>query len=224
MCFRESSKRTNSTVRLLVTAPIYKGAYVYAKHDLRFGGWRLLPRDEWMVRENTFPAIIGEKQWNQAQFRINTEIKPWISDEMLNDLRRLWKQEGRLNSKLIHQDKTIASVVAYAHRFGSLNAAYTLIGYPLPKDYSYLNSISMSLDLRSSVCEEICHGGRAVHGSAELLPEPGTLLLNGNFTVQVSLRRAWSGPGLRPRWNLLLGKTFTADVQIVGRLNFVRRP
>lgn len=217
-CFRGSSKWTNTTVRLLLTAPIYKGAYAYAKHDLRFGGWRLLPREEWIVRENTFPAIISEKQWSQAQSRIDTEIRPWASDEMLNDLRRLWKREGRLNSKLIHEDKTIASVVAYAHRFGSLNAAYILIGYPLPKDYSYLNSISMSRDLRSSVCEEICRGVRALHGTAEPLPEPGVLLLNSNVTVKISLRKAWSGPGLRPRWNLLLGKKFTADVLIVGRL------
>ena len=59
---------------------------------------------------------------------------------------------------------------------------------------------------------------RALNGTAELLPTPGTFLLNGAVTVQVTLRKAWSAPGLRPRWNLLLGKTPTADVLIVGRL------
>lgn len=217
-CFRGSSKWTNTTVRLLLSAPIYKGAYAYAKRDFRRDGCKLLPRDEWIVRENTFPAMVCEKQWNQAQARIWTEIKPWETDEMLEHLRRLWKRKGRLSSKLINEDKTVPSAVAYFHRFGSLNAAYGLIGYPLPKDYSYLHSINMSRDLRSSVCEEICRGVRSVHGTAELLPEAGTILLNGNIRVQVFLRKAWSAPGLRPRWNLLLGKTFAADVLIVGRL------
>ena len=217
-CFRGTSQWTITTVRLLLTAPIYKGAYVYAKHDLRFGGWKSMPRDQWLVREHTFPAIISEKQWNQAQARVWQEVKPLVNEEMLDDLRRLWKREGRLNSILINEARDLPSAVAYGHRFGSLNAAYRLIGYPLPKDYSYLNSITMSRDLRSSACEAICLGVRALNGTAELLPTPGALLLNGYVTVQMTLRKAWSAPGLRPRWNLLLGKTLGADVLIVGRL------
>ena len=99
------------------------------------------------------------------------------------------------NRKTSTSDFKSVVVTPAGHRFDSLNAAYGLIGYPLPKDYSYLNSINMSRNLRSSVCEEICRGVRSVQGTAELLPEPGTLLLNGNVTVKVSPTQGLVRPG-----------------------------
>ena len=73
---------------------------------------------------------------------------------MLEGLRRVWKREGRLNSQLINAAKDIPSAVAYAKHFGGINGAYKLVGYPLLKDYSYMNAIVMMRRMRDALCND----------------------------------------------------------------------
>jgi hypothetical protein len=137
---------------------------------------------------------------------------------MLESLRALWKRKGRLNSTLINAAKDIPSVVAYSNRFGGINEVYKLIGYPIPRDYSYLEAISMSRGLRVATCDDICERVRTVGGSAETLPQAGMVMLNKNVTVKVCVIKGWVRPKLRTVWKLLLGKQAAADVVIVARL------
>jgi DNA invertase Pin-like site-specific DNA recombinase len=57
-----------------------------------------------------------------------------LSDqEMLDALRLLWQNEGRLSQTLIRRVKSVPSCYDYYRRFGSLSAAYRLIGFvPTP--------------------------------------------------------------------------------------------
>src|SRR5258708_34264530 len=105
---------------------------------------------------------------------------------MVEGLRCLWKRKGELNSKRINAAKDIPSVVAYAKHFGGLNEAYKLIGYPLPKDLSFVHAIRMSRRIREAVCDEISTQGQAVGGSAERMSTQGMLRLNQNGIVKVS--------------------------------------
>jgi hypothetical protein len=78
-------------------------------------------------RSSASPSM-AQKQWIQAGERMKKEIKPLVDAEMLDDLRRLWKRKGRLNSNLINEAKDIPSAVAYRNHFGGVNEAYRLIG------------------------------------------------------------------------------------------------
>jgi len=216
--FRRRSPWTIQTLRDLFLDPIYKGAYAYGKYETRDHSSRRLGWDKWLVREHAFPAIVSDKQWNQARKRIREEIKPLVDSEMLEGLRRLWKRKGHLNSNLINEARDIPSAVAYNHHFGGINQAYKLIGYPLPKDYSYLNAINFARQIGRQVCHEICHGVEALGGTAEKLPARNMLLLNNEVTVHVSICKGWIRPKLAPLWRLLLGREAAADVLIIGRL------
>lgn len=216
--FRGRVPWTIQTLRDLFLDPLYKGAYAYGKYETRDHSSRRLGWDKWLVREHAFPAIVSDKQWNQAKKRIREEIKPLVDSEMLEGLRRLWKRKGHLNSNLINEGRDIPSAVAYYHHFGGINEAYKLIGYSLPKDYSYLNAINFSRQIGRQVCDEICHGVEALGGTAEKLPARNMLLLNREVTVHVSICKGWIRPKLAPLWRLLLGKEPAADVLIVGRL------
>ena len=77
----------------------YKGAFVYGRHDYKGGRYRNQPSDKWLVREHAFPAIISDEQWNQARDRVLGESNPLVDAKMIDDLRRLWQREGRLNCK-----------------------------------------------------------------------------------------------------------------------------
>jgi DNA invertase Pin-like site-specific DNA recombinase len=202
-------------VRLLLTNPVYKGAYPYCKTHLS----RDLPPDKWLIREHSFPAVVSEKQWQQARDRIKEEVKKPVDSEMLEGLRRLWKQKGTLSSSLINAAKNIPSAVAYQKHFGGINEAYKLIGFPIKHNFAFLQAITMARKIREAICEDICSRVRAIGGTAEwILVSPERIVINGNISVKVNVATGhvfWRG---FTRWTLLLGKHFIADIQIWARL------
>jgi hypothetical protein len=217
--FRGRLPWTVQKLRRLFTDPIYKGAYAYCRHDYKFHTFKNLPSEKWLVREHAFRGVISDKQWTQARELIRKETKPLVDSEMLEGLRRLWKRKGRLNSNLINAARDIPSVAAYHNHFGGINEAYKLIGYPLPRDYSFVEAIRMSRRIRRVLCDDICQRVQAICGSAERLPVSGTLLLNHNVTVKIVICKGWVRPKLNTSWTLLLGKQPVADVVIIARLN-----
>lgn len=197
--------------------PVYKGAYAYGKHEARNRA-KTVPREQWLVREHAFPAIISEKQWARARDRVMTEISPLVNSEMLDCLRRLWKRKGRLSTAIIESAKDVPSPIAYRNHFGSLNEAYKLIGHAYNREYSYLHAKAMARKTRDALCDDICELIRAVGGMAKRQPGLGMILVNGNVTVQVSLSSACQWRTGLPVWRLNMGKQPTADILIIGRL------
>lgn len=202
------------SVRELLTRHIYKGAYAYCKHDEHKIA---LPRDRWLIRERAFEGIVLEEQWARANKLVSEEVKPYVDSEMLEDLRRLWKQKGKLNTTIINAATDIPSVPAYKNHFGGLNEAYKLIGYPLVRDHSYRHAVCMSKALRSTICDDICERVRKIGGSADKISGAGMLRLNDTVTVKVAIRKAWVQYG-RIVWTLPIAKHPDADILIIGRL------
>ena len=204
------------TLRCLFTNLIYKGAYPYCKHNHKY---KLLPREQWLVREHAFPAIISDKQWEQANARVQEEIKPLVDSEMLEDLRRLWKREGTLNSTLINSAKDIPSAVAYHNHFGGINEAYKLIGFPVPRDMSFINAITKLREMRNAIADHLCDNIRAVGARAERLVSAGFLSVNQSITIKVTLATGMYWHSRRTSWALLLSKQPPADITVIARLN-----
>ena len=201
-------------LRCLFSNLVYKGAYAYGKHHDKY---RAVPREKWLVRQHAFPAIITDGQWQQAYERVLEETRRPEDGEMLDGLRRVWIRKGKLSSGIINAAKDIPSAVAYAKHFGGVSEAYKLIGYPLPKDLSWVHAVRLTRRINKTLCDEICEGVRKVGGTAELMPTFGMILLNGNVTVKVALRKCWvREEGIV--WVLPLGKRPLADVLVVGRL------
>jgi alkanesulfonate monooxygenase SsuD/methylene tetrahydromethanopterin reductase-like flavin-dependent oxidoreductase (luciferase family) len=50
-------------------------------------------------------------------------------DELLEELRALWTERGKLSASLLEASPRTRPPVTYIRRFGSLPAAYALIGY-----------------------------------------------------------------------------------------------
>jgi Recombinase len=201
-------------LRRLFTNPIYKGAYPYCKTRLS----RDLPPEKWLIREHSFPAIISEKQWNQARERVREEVKRPVDSEMLEGLRRLWKRKGTITSNLINAAKDIPSAPAYSKHFGGLNEAYKLIGFPIKHDCAYVHAINMTRKMREGVYDDICTQIRAAGGTAERTLAPERILINGNITAKVNLTTGHLFCSGHVRWVLLLGKQPLADIQIFARL------
>ena len=200
----------------LLRNPIYKGAYAYP----RTRGKKALREDEWSVREHAFPAIIPDRQWNQARERVREEVRRPVDSEMLEGLRQVWQREGKLNSNLINAAKDLPSPPAYERHFGSLIEAYKLIGYPIKYDRGYIHAIKQTRRLRSKLLDDICAQIRRIGGCVEIV-HPEQLLINRNITARIRLTIGHCRKGLadETRWRLSLGKKPSVDLQIFGRLD-----
>jgi hypothetical protein len=166
---RSGKPWTMARLRRLLSADVYKGAYAYGKYVQR----RLVARDRWSIRHRSFRGIVSEKQWEEANARIREEVKPYVESEMLDALRQLWQRRGRLSEEIINTAKNVPSSVAYQKHFGSLNEAYKLIGYPIPREYSFVRAITimrrMREALRRSLQPNACNWGNG-----------GTMLWSGD--------------------------------------------
>jgi DNA invertase Pin-like site-specific DNA recombinase len=211
---RSGKPWTMSRLRRLLSADVYKGAYAYGKYAQR----RLAPREKWTIRERSFRGIVPEEQWEEANRRIQKETQPYIDSEMLDALRRLWKRKGELNERLINKAKSVPSAVAYQKHFGSLNEAYKVIGYPIPRAYTYVHAITMMRRMRDKLCDEICNQVRTTGATAERRFGPGIIFVNGAVTVQITF--ATGRPRATPdlEWILNLRTAVRTDILVVALL------
>ena len=210
---------TVEKLRQLFTNPVYKGDYAYGKNHISGGLIKDLPREKWLVCERAFPGIISGTQWAQANAQIHEEVKALVDSEMVDALRRLWQREGKLSVNIVNAASDAPSVRAYVNHFGSLNEAYGLIGYPIPRDYSFPHSRSLAKRITDTLCEEICEGVRWLGGTAE--PErhtPGMILLNHSVTVSVKVRIGLRRRRLEMEWRLPLVPPLRADIVVIARL------
>src|SRR5579864_2019508 len=212
---RSGKPWTMTRLRRMLSADVYKGAYAYGKYVQR----RLVARDKWSIRQCSFRAIVSEKQWEAANARIREEVKPYVDAEMLDALRRLWRRRGRLSEQIINTAKNVPSSVAYQKHFGSLNEAYKLIGYPIPREYAFVHAITMMRRMRDTLCDEVCSRIRVIGATAVRCFGPGIILINGAVTVQITF--ATGRPRATPdiEWVLYLNKPLRTDILVVALLS-----
>lgn len=90
---------------------------------------RPTPPSQWK-RIKVAEAIIKPGDYLAAQRKLKELAgHSTTSGEMLAKLKRLLRREGRLSCSLINRDREIPNANAYKARFGSIQAAYALIGY-----------------------------------------------------------------------------------------------
>lgn len=90
---------------------------------------RKRPRDAWARTAAPFAPIISARQFADAQRHIARRIRLQDDDTMIDGLRALLAETGRLSRTLINDDERIPCAQTYQHRFGGLLEAYRRAGY-----------------------------------------------------------------------------------------------
>ena len=130
---RENGKPWNcEVVRTILTHPKYTGCSVWGQSSQKLHGPNVaIPRDKWILRPNTFPAIVDLDTFNQVQKALKryAERLHWSDSDILVKLKALYAKKGRLSEALIDAAKGVPSYSTVQARFGSILRAYELIGY-----------------------------------------------------------------------------------------------
>ena len=209
------------TVHQILTNEKYIGNNVYHRTSCKLKKKHVNnPPDKWIRADGAFESVVEVELFRRAQEIILARSQKLSDEEMLEKLRDLFKQHGRISGILIDETDGLPSSAAFGHRFGSLINAYKLIGYDPGIDFSLIEENrrlrQMRPDLVAAVRQKIMElGGTAITDDTTDL-----LLVNGELRVAIVLCRHTQTAAGASRWLIRLDEGLKPDVTLAVRMDF----
>ena len=208
------------TVHQVLTNEKYIGNNVYHRTSFKLKRKHVVnPPHRWIRAEGVFEGIVEPEIYLQAQEMILARSQKLTDEEMLEKLRAVLRQHGRISGILIDEAEEMPSSSAFSHRFGSLVNAYRLIGYDPGIDFSFIEENrrlrKRHPEIVASVMQQITvPGGLAVWDEAT-----GLVNLNGELRVSVVLCRHTTTEAGSSRWMIRLDVGSKPDITIAVRMD-----
>lgn len=183
---------TAPIVHRILTSEKYIGTAIYNVTTQRMQSVAVAnPESAWIRKRNAYPALIDAGIFQRAQeLRRNREHRI-PTEELLEMLRMVYREGGKLSTEIINNDVRLPSVVTFANRFQTLTKAYELAGVmPSPRGSRYVEKYRRTEAVRKEtflqICECIvCAGGTISPGNCK-----NTIVMNGKFIVRMQVSRA----------------------------------
>jgi hypothetical protein len=154
--YQRGARWTHHTVEEVLTNPKYAGFHVYGRTTSRlYTPTVRLPKSDWLVSPGAFEPLVDYPTFLEAQRILHTRTINKSDEELLQTLKRLLVQEGRLSLRLVKESPDVPSPSTYRHRFGSLRRAYQLIGYGRPDQFGPIDLRRRTQALREELVNEI---------------------------------------------------------------------
>lgn len=144
-------------IRKILTSPKYAGwnCWALTSQTLRTKS-RRNPPDQWVMVSGAYEAIVDQKTFDRAQRVIRQRMNYKSNEQVLNELRALWKRRGILSESIISEARGVHVVSALRHRFGSMRKVYELLGFqPAPTYRVRTKKAQTMLRLRRQVFASI---------------------------------------------------------------------
>src|SRR5580698_8324382 len=192
------------TVHKVLTHPKYAEIYVFGQRSSKLYTPAIkVPRSEWVSAPGAIEPIIDRAVFECAQKALCARTFNKSDTDLLDDLRRLLRTEGRLTLQLINSARGLASPSAYRYRFGSLGRAYQLIGYDRPETFGPMEQRSRTLYIRRQVVSTAVSKSR---GAIVAVRRCGrwreVLQTRQGTTISVNVARCVRRRGGSRRWNV----------------------
>ncbi len=208
-------------VHHILTHPKYVGCNVYGRSSMRLYTPRQeVPRSEWTVYPNAFEALIEPSIFEEVQKTIAAYTRNKENDVLLDDLKAIHAQKGRLTMHLIGTNPGLASPSTYRARFGSLSRAFELAGYKGPFSENWLAQTRNIRLLRIRLVNEIASAsaGEVFVEDRERRFRPRLRLRSGRL-VSVIASRHFVGYKGSDRWQFKSPSDERRLVTVLARLS-----
>lgn len=112
-------------VRRILSNELYIGTLVYNRTSQKLKTpSRHNPQEKWVKVEEAFAALVPRTTFENARAQLIALSAHYTHDYMIDQLRRLYDENGGVWASLIDADRAMPSAATYAKRFTSLDAAY----------------------------------------------------------------------------------------------------
>jgi DNA invertase Pin-like site-specific DNA recombinase len=209
---------TRGTVHQLLTNPKYAGMNVYNRRSFKLKKKRIVnPPGMWIRKEAAFEAIIPLEQFLRVQQIIQARSKHFTDEEMLEQLRNLFRRYGTLSGILIDETEEMPSSSTYRSRFSTLVRAYTLVGFTPARDFAFIELNRALRRAHAEQCETLLSKLRE-SGSVRQDPITELFIVNEEFSLSLIVARCQATASGSTRWNLRFDASLRPDVTIAVRL------
>ncbi|MES0049280.1 recombinase family protein [Mesorhizobium sp. M0053] len=176
------------------------------------------PPSAFIRADNVIEPLVARALFDRAQAikKARTYLTP--DRELLADLTRLLKVRGKLSSPIIDAAPGCRSANIYMHRFGSMKAAYQLIGYDGSANFRKLDISRRLEQIRQQTIESLISDIGRVGGATQFDPRTKLMRVNEEFCVAIWIAQYRIMVGGYPRWPFWKRGIIGPDVTILIRM------
>ena len=208
------------TVHQVLTNEKYIGNNVYHRTSFKLKRKHVMnPPDRWIRAEGVFEGIVEAEIYLRARDMILARSQRLSDEEMLEKLRALLKQHGRISGILIDEAEDLPSSTAFSHRFGTLLNAYRLIGYDPGIDFSFIEENRRLRKRYTEIVASVVKQITALGGTAEWDKATHLLHVNQELRVSIVLCRHTMTTAGSSRWLIRLDAGLKPDITIAVRMD-----
>jgi len=211
---------TRGTVHQVLTNEKYIGNNVYHRTSFKLKKKHVQnPPDRWIRTEGAFEGIVEPAQFFSAQGIILERSRKFTNEEMLEKLKGVLQQHGRISGIIIDECDDLPSSTIFRHRFGSLIAAYKLIGYTPQIDYGFLEVNRRLREQHPQIVSDVVARIEAMGGNITCHDQTGLFLVNQEFRASLVLCRHQTTMRGSSRWVIRLDGSLRPDITVAVRMN-----
>ncbi|OOH87197.1 serine recombinase [Pasteurellaceae bacterium 15-036681] len=177
------------------------------------------PITEWVRYDNCFEAIVPQALFNAAQTIIHQRSIRLTDEEMLDRLKELLKEKGKLSGMIIDESENCPSSSVYSRRFGSLIKTYTLINYEPERDYHYIEINRLLRQQHKNIVQHTIDKITELGGSVTSDSKTELIRINDEFNASIVLSRCRYTPSGSKRWLIRFDSSLNPDLTIAIRLD-----
>jgi DNA invertase Pin-like site-specific DNA recombinase len=211
---------TKGTVHQVLTNEKYIGNNVYHRTSFKLKQKHIHnPPEKWIRADGAFEGIIERELFLRAREIILARSQKLSDEEMLEKLRGLLQQHGRIGGIIIDEAEDLPSSAAYRHRFGSLVSAYRLIGYDPGIDYSFIEANRKLRQRHPEMVAAVIKDIQALGATATWDDDADLIHLNNELRVSIVLCRHTTTDAGSSRWLVRLDAGLRPDITIAVRMD-----
>jgi DNA invertase Pin-like site-specific DNA recombinase len=211
---------TRATVHEVLTNEKYIGNNVYHRTSFKLKLKHVEnPPEKWVRADGAFEGIVEPEIFYKVQGIILARSRKLSNDQMLEKLRGVFKQHGRISGILIDEAEDLPSSSAFRSRFGSLVTAYKLIGYDPEIDYSFIEINRRLRKEHPQIVSSVVARIAALGGKAAWDEGLDVLWVNGELRVSIVLCRHITTFAGSSRWLIRLDEKLKPDLTVAVRMD-----
>jgi len=211
---------TRATVHQVLTNEKYIGNNVYNRVSFKLKKMRVVnPPSMWIRKDGAFPPIVAPELFFTAQGIIRARARRYTDEQLIDRLRALFRDRGRLSSLLIDETEGMPSSSVYSLRFGGLVRAYRLVGFTPDRDYRHIEVNRLLRQMHPNVVGQALSEIVRVGGAVVQEPDTDMLVINQEFSVSIVLTRCLSVVAGHSRWKIRFDTSLMPDITVAVRLD-----